>query len=69
MPVRSHGPPEHHRDWHGECLSRGGPCWVHKEYPFLRSVGLAATLAAAALLFALLVKYAGKPREEAPSPT
>ncbi|MFF4250896.1 hypothetical protein ACFY1L_06800 [Streptomyces sp. NPDC001663] len=52
--------PKQRRNWHGECLSRGGPCWVHEEYPYLWAVGLLATLAVAALLIALLIKYASE---------
>ncbi|WP_406443257.1 hypothetical protein OHB14_30215 [Streptomyces sp. NBC_01613] len=52
--------PKRQKDWDGACYSRGGPCWVHVEYPYLWAAGLLATLAVAALLIAVLVKYAAK---------
>ncbi|MEU5096857.1 hypothetical protein [Streptomyces sp. NPDC020996] len=50
--------PKHERDWDGACYSEGNPCWVHVHYPFVWAVGLAATVAASALLIALLVRRA-----------
>ncbi len=52
--------PKRHRDWDSDCYSVGGPCWVHGEFPYLWAVGLVSTVAVAALLITLLVKYAGK---------
>ncbi|MGY6024998.1 hypothetical protein [Streptomyces spinosirectus] len=59
--------PKRRSDWHGDCLGRGGPCWVHEQYPYLWAVGILATLVVAALLIWSLVKYAAKesgPAEE-----
>ncbi len=59
--------PKRRRDWDSDCYSEGGPCWVHVHYPWLWAVGLAATLAVAALLITLLVIYAGRASATAPS--
>ncbi|MFF5522761.1 hypothetical protein [Streptomyces coeruleorubidus] len=59
--------PKRRRDWDGDCYSEGGPCWVHVHYPYLWVVGLVATLAAAALLITVLVKYSGRSSATAPS--
>jgi hypothetical protein len=52
--------PKHREDWDGSCFSKGNPCWVHVHYPFLWAVGLLSTLAGAALLITLLIRYAPK---------
>ncbi|MFB7929364.1 hypothetical protein ACFC4C_09665 [Streptomyces sp. NPDC056039] len=52
--------PKRRRDWDYDCYSEGGPCWVHVHYPWLWAVGLVATLASAALLITLFVKYGGR---------
>ena len=48
--------PKHRRDWTGDCYDRGGPCWVHQEYPWLWAVGLAGTLVMGALVVVALVR-------------
>ncbi|MGV9890300.1 hypothetical protein [Streptomyces sp. NPDC003395] len=48
--------PKRRRDWYGSCRTRGGPCWVHEEYPFLWAAGLAATVAVVALLIWLFAR-------------
>ncbi|MEU6176390.1 hypothetical protein [Streptomyces coeruleorubidus] len=59
--------PKRRRDWDHDCYSEGGSCWVHVHYPWLWAVGLFATLAAAALLITVLVKYSGRSSATAPS--
>jgi hypothetical protein len=59
--------PRHRRDWYYGCYSRGGPCWVHVEYPYLWAVGLLATLATTALIIAALVMYVRATRATPPS--
>ncbi|MEU3932779.1 hypothetical protein AB0E85_12190 [Streptomyces sp. NPDC029044] len=59
--------PKRRRDWDADCYSQGGPCWVHVHYPWLWAVGLAATLAAAALLITVLVKVSRRPAPAEPS--
>jgi hypothetical protein len=61
--------PKRRRDWDYDCYSQGGACWVHEQYPFLWAVGLVATLAVAAVLVTLLVRYDGRKAETAPSVT
>ncbi|MET7988104.1 hypothetical protein [Streptomyces sp. NPDC005281] len=48
--------PRHRRDWHGGCYSRGGPCWVHAEYPWVWAVGLLSTVLVAAALITAAVR-------------
>ncbi|OUD00640.1 hypothetical protein [Streptomyces swartbergensis] len=59
--------PKRRRDWDYDCYREGGPCWVHVHYPWLWAVGLVATLAAAALLITVLVKYSGRSSASGPS--
>ncbi|WP_371669817.1 hypothetical protein OG985_20555 [Streptomyces sp. NBC_00289] len=49
--------PKRRRDWDADCHGRGGPCWVHDEFPYLWAAGLVATVAVAALLIVVLVAY------------
>ncbi|WP_406332122.1 hypothetical protein [Streptomyces sp. NBC_00203] len=42
------------RSRHPGCWRRGNPCWIHDQYPYIWAVGLAATVAAAALLIGAL---------------
>jgi len=58
--------PKHHRDWDSDCYSRGNPCWVHVEYPWVWAVGLLSTVLVAAALIAVLIRIANA-REKAPS--
>ncbi|MHA5050196.1 hypothetical protein [Streptomyces sp. SD15] len=55
--------PKRHRDY--ECYSRGGPCWVHEEYPYVWALGLGSTLLLGAALIAVLVRRSAvrKPAE------
>jgi hypothetical protein len=52
--------PKRNSDWYSECYGRGGPCWVHEQYPYVWAVGLTATLAVIALLVWALVRYFGR---------
>ncbi|MET9912713.1 hypothetical protein ABZZ74_39030 [Streptomyces sp. NPDC006476] len=59
--------PKRRQDWSYGCYSRGGPCWVHVEYPYLWAVGLLATLATTALIITALVMYVRATRTTPPS--
>lgn len=48
--------PKRHRDWNSACYSRGNPCWVHVEYPWIWAVGLLSTVLVAAALITVLAK-------------
>jgi hypothetical protein len=48
--------PKHRRNWDADCYSKGHPCWVHVQYPWIWAVGLLATLVVAALLVLALVR-------------
>ncbi|MFF3884561.1 hypothetical protein [Streptomyces sp. NPDC001914] len=48
--------PRHRRDWGSGCHSRGNPCWVHVEYPWVWAVGLLSTVLATAVLFTVLFR-------------
>ncbi|MFE2532865.1 hypothetical protein [Streptomyces sp. NPDC059371] len=48
--------PKHRRDWNSGCYSRGKPCWVHVEYPWVWAVGLLSTVLATAVLFTVLFR-------------
>ncbi|MEU4166009.1 hypothetical protein AB0F46_03865 [Streptomyces sp. NPDC026665] len=50
--------PKYRRDWDSGCYSRGNPCWVHVEYPWVWAVGLLSTVLVAAALIAVLVRIA-----------
>ncbi|MFD8737668.1 hypothetical protein ACFV06_22485 [Streptomyces sp. NPDC059618] len=50
--------PKHRRDWDFGCYSRGNPCWVHVEYPWVWAVGLLSTVLVAAALITVLVRRA-----------
>ncbi|MEY2242575.1 hypothetical protein AB8A21_06450 [Streptomyces sp. BF23-18] len=58
--------PKHRRDWDSACYSRGNPCWVHAEYPYVWAVGLLATVLVAAALITVLIRIANA-REKTPS--
>ncbi|MER6628858.1 hypothetical protein ABT301_11520 [Streptomyces sp. NPDC000987] len=61
--------PRHARDRDGARYGEGSPCRVHVHYPFVRAVGLAATVAASALLIALLARRARRARPATPPGT
>ncbi|MFF2366465.1 hypothetical protein ACFVU0_27735 [Streptomyces sp. NPDC058122] len=48
--------PKYHRDWNPGCYSRGNPCWVHVEYPWVWALGLLSTVLATAVLFTVLFR-------------
>ncbi|MHC3474491.1 hypothetical protein ACYF6T_38165 [Streptomyces sp. 7R007] len=48
------------------CGSRGSPCWVQQNYPYVWIVGLLATVVMTAALIAVLIKY-GPGRSTSPS--
>ncbi|WP_392964258.1 hypothetical protein [Streptomyces sp. LN245] len=58
--------PKHRRDWDSGCHSRGNPCWVHVEYPYVWAVGLLSTVLVAAALITVLIRIANA-REKTPS--
>lgn len=58
--------PKYHRDWDSGCHSRGNPCWVHVEYPYVWAVGLLSTVLVAAALITVLIRIANA-REKTPS--
>ncbi|MFE4701984.1 hypothetical protein ACFRIC_33445 [Streptomyces sp. NPDC056738] len=48
--------PRYRRDWDSGCYSRGNPCWVHVEYPWVWAVGLLSTVLVAVGLIVVLGK-------------
>ncbi|WP_328554104.1 hypothetical protein [Streptomyces sp. NBC_00358] len=48
--------PKHRRNWDSDCYSRGNPCWVHVEYPWVWAVGLLSTVLVSAVLMTVLFR-------------
>ncbi|KOX33567.1 MULTISPECIES: hypothetical protein [Streptomyces] len=60
--------PRERRDWDGDCYREGGACWVHERFPYLGTVGLAATVLVSAVLIALLVRHLVRGQSAPPAP-